>query len=69
MDTEEQLGHHAREEGRWQSIPGNEAPDGMQQEEKRQSLGSPALYIVVVPDSGRQLITGAAGNLGLILGC
>ena len=38
------LGHHACEEGGWQSIPGSQAPDGMQQEEKRQSLGSPALY-------------------------
>lgn len=64
MDTKEWLGHHACEEGGWQSIPGIRAPDGMQQEEKWWSLGSPAL-----PDSGRQLITEAAGNLGLTSGC
>ena len=43
MDSKEWLGHHACVVGGWQSIPGNQAPDGMQQEEKRQPLGSPAL--------------------------
>lgn len=44
METKEWLGHHVCEGG-WQSIPGNQAPDGMQQDEKRQSLGIPALVL------------------------